>query len=56
MKTLEIVPGTEARCPDCDRLLLNTWPGTRAENLPVYCRSCKRVVKVNIRKSEAKSP
>lgn len=38
-------------CPTCPRtqFILHLLPDTEAKNLQVYCRRCKRVIKVNIR-------
>lgn len=35
-------------CPNCRRKLMKVLPNTRAENLPVYCRTCKHSEIVNI--------
>lgn len=39
-----------ALCPTCEhpRYLLHILPETTAENLELYCRRCKRIVKVNV--------
>lgn len=34
------------RCPVCGQGAIKIWDVTKAECLPVYCRKCKRIVKI----------
>ena len=45
-------------CPECrsNRKLLHIRPDTQAENLPVYCRRCKREIILNIERPEPDAP
>lgn len=41
------------RCPSCGaRNIQRVLPETRADNLQVYCRRCKRELIVNIRQGQ----
>ncbi len=45
--------GVFVPCPVCGAgKLLRLYPGTRAEDLPVYCRKCKRVSVFNVQPGE----
>ena len=46
-------------CPGCHKRLLRVEPNTAAQNLIVYCRNCKRTVRVDIDRGqcfESQSP
>lgn len=56
MRALAIVPGTDVRCPSCNKKLLETRSETRATELPVFCDRCKILQTVNILPLEPKRP
>lgn len=56
MQTLAIVPGSDVRCPKCNKKLLETRSKTRATDLPVFCDRCKVLRVVNILPLEPMRP
>ncbi|MCI9156276.1 MAG: hypothetical protein HFF44_04940 [Lawsonibacter sp.] len=34
------------RCPVCGQGTIKIWKATKTEKLPIYCRKCKRIVKI----------
>jgi predicted RNA-binding Zn-ribbon protein involved in translation (DUF1610 family) len=51
--------GSFFRCPGCGRKLLRIAPDTKADRLPVYCRSCRREILIDIHRGqsfESRSP
>lgn len=41
-------------CPYCDNRLLRIDARTDADNLPVYCKKCRRELRVDIHKSQSR--
>ena len=45
-------------CPECGRnhRLLRITPETEAHGLPVYCRTCRREIVLNIERGQSQAP
>ena len=45
--------GGFARCPYCGGKLLTISPDTEAERLPVWCRKCRRELRIDILRGQS---
>lgn len=55
-KSCDIIISAKDRdvlCPACRAKLLRITPDTTAENLPIYCRKCKRELTVTVMRGQS---